>query len=132
MSQSPAAPQNPIEIGPGEAHVGEVKHKGELAPPEPRRWTRADDYLGAMARRRTARRGREPGPRTQPESPRLLLSTIPFLALIAALAILAVAIMVVAWPGSQPQPAQRQIAREQGVAAKGWFQEAQKDFRKRG
>ena len=84
-----------------------------------------------MARRRTARRKRETRGRTQPERPRLLLSTIPFLALIAALAILAVAIMVIAWPGSQPRPAQRQIAREQGVAAKGWFQEAEKDFRKR-
>jgi anti-sigma factor RsiW len=109
-----------------------MKNKGELAPPEPRRWTRADDYLSAMARRRTARRKREPHGRTQPETPRLLLSTIPFLALIAALAILAVGIMIIAWPGSQPQPAQRQIAREQGVAAKGWFQEAEKDFRKRG
>lgn len=108
-----------------------VKHKGELAPPEPQRWTRADDYLGAMARRRTARRKREPGVRTEPESPRLLLSTIPFLALIAALAILAVAIMVIAWPGSQPPPKQNSIAREQGVAAKGWFQDAEKEFRKR-
>jgi anti-sigma factor RsiW len=107
-----------------------VKHKGELAPPEPSRWTRADDYLGAMARRRTARRQREPGPRTQPETPRLLLSTIPFLALIAALAILAVAIMIVAWPGSQPQPRQASVAREQGVAAKGWFQDAEREFRK--
>jgi anti-sigma factor RsiW len=83
-----------------------------------------------MARRRTARRQREPGPRTQPETPRLLLSTIPFLALIAALAILAVAIMIVAWPGSQPQPRQASVAREQGVAAKGWFQNAEKEFRK--
>ena len=109
----------------------DVKHKGELAPPQPRRWTRADDYLGAMARRRTARRKREAGARTEPESPRLLLSTIPFLALIAALAILAVAIMITAWPGNQPQPAQKSVVREQGVAAKGWFQDAEKEFRKR-
>ena len=106
-----------------------MRNKGELAPSEPRRWTRADDYVGALARRRTARRQREPGARTEPESPRLLLSTIPFLALIAALAILGVAIMVVAWPGSQPQ-ALRQAPppREQGVAPKGWFQQAEKDF----
>lgn len=111
-----------------------MKNKGELAPPEPRRWTRADDYISAMARRRTARRKREPRGRTQPESPRLLLSTIPFLALIAALAILAVGIMIMAWPGNQPQPksTQQQVAREQGVAPKGWFQEAEKDFGKRG
>jgi anti-sigma factor RsiW len=84
-----------------------------------------------MARRRTARRERDPGPRTQPESPRLLLSTIPFIALIAALAILAVGIMIIAWPGSQPQPTSKPLPREQGVAAKGWFQEAEKDFGKR-
>jgi|SRR4051812_33121656 len=106
-----------------------MKQKGELASPESPRWTRADDYLGVFARRRTARRKREPVTRTQPESPRLLLSTIPFLALIAALAILAVGIMVAAWPGSQPHPAQKAIPREQGVAPKGWFQEAEKEFR---
>ena len=36
-----------------------MKNKGELAPPELRRWTRVDDYIGAMARRRTERRKRE-------------------------------------------------------------------------
>jgi len=108
-----------------------MKNKGELAPAEHRRWTQADDYLGAMARRRTARRTRETGSRTQPEAPRLLLSTIPFLGLIGALAVLAIAIMVVAWPGNQPQPARHAVAKEQGVAAKGWFQEAEKEFHKR-
>ena len=106
-----------------------MNNKGDLARPQPKKWTRADDYLGAMGRRRTARRNRVPGERTQPEAPRLLLSTIPFLALITALAILAVAIMVVAWPGSQPQPRARQVPHQQGVAARGWFQEAEKDFR---
>jgi hypothetical protein len=110
-----------------------MKNKGELAPPESRRWTRMDDYLGAMARRRTARQSREPRRvRTQPEAPRLLLSTIPFLALMGALAILAVAIMVLAWPGAQPQLAQqRPVLHEQGVAPKGWLQEAEKEFQKR-
>ena len=107
-----------------------MNNKGELAPPEFQRWTRADDYLGALARRRTARRKREDRVRTQPESPRLLLSTIPFLALIAALAILAVGIMVIAWPGTHPMHAQSQAERERGVAPKGSFQEAQKNFRK--
>ena len=106
-----------------------MKNKGELAPPEFQRWTRADDYLGVLARRRTARRQREAGPRTQPESPRLLLSTIPFLALFAALAILAVAMMVIAWPGSQPQIEPQPPPHEQGVAPKGWLQKAEKDFR---
>ena len=108
-----------------------MRNKGELAPPEHRRWTRVDDYLGSMALRRTGRRSSKPSFRTQPETPRLLLSTIPFLALIAALAILGVAIMVVAWPGAQPQQAQRTAARELGVAPKGWFQEAEKEFQKR-
>jgi hypothetical protein len=39
--------------------------------------------------------------------------------------------MVMAWPGGQPQLAMHSVPREQGVAAKGWFQEAQKDFGKR-
>jgi hypothetical protein len=58
-----------------------------------------------------------------------LLSTIPFLALFAALAILAVAIMVIAWPGNQPQVETRPLPHEQGVAPKGWLQKAEKDFR---
>jgi len=107
-----------------------MSNKGELAPPEAHRWTRADDYLTALARRRTARRNREPeAPRTQPEAPRLLLSTIPFLALIAALAILAVAIMITAWPGNHPPAAQHPVQKERGVAVKGWLQEAEKEFR---
>ena len=74
-----------------------MKNKGELAPPESYRWTRADDYVSALARRRTARRKREGNQvRTQPETPRLLLSTVPFLGLIVALAILGVAIMITA------------------------------------
>jgi hypothetical protein len=105
-----------------------MKNKGELAPRESLDWTRVEDYLGALARRRTARKTREPKPRTQPETPRLLLSTLPFLALFAALAVLAVAIMITAWPGSQPQPRLRPAAHQQGIAAKGWFQEAQKEF----
>jgi transposase len=110
-----------------------MRNKGELAPPEPRRWTRADDYISALARRRTARRNREQRARTEPENPRLLLSTIPFLALIAALAILGVAIMVIAWRGAEPQSIRRAPPpHEQGVARKGWFQQAEKDFGKRG
>ena len=92
-------------------------------------WTRPEDYVTAMARKRTARKGREPRPRTEPEIPRFSLSTLPFLALLGALALLAVGIMVVAFPGTQPQMKHEQVAaREQGVAAKGWFQEAQKEF----
>lgn len=92
-------------------------------------WTRPEDYVMAMAVKRTARRKREPRPRTEPEVPRFSLSTLPFLALLGALALLAVGIMIVAFPGTQPQLKHEQVAaREQGVANRGWFQEAQKEF----
>ena len=93
------------------------------------RWTRPEDYLGAMARKRDFRRGRQKGDRTEPESPRPLLSTVPFLALIALLGVLAVAIMITAFPGAQPRQTPPKVAQKQvGVAQKGWFQEAQREF----
>lgn len=82
-----------------------------------------------MARTRNFRRAHREKVRTQPERPRLLLSTVPFLTLIACLAVLAVAIMVVAFPGAQPQQhLSKPDAHEKGVAQRGWFQEAQKEF----
>ena len=109
-----------------------MKSKEELAPPAEHSWTRPEVYFEALARRRTERRKREPLVRTQPESPRLLLSTLPFIALIAALGLLAVAIMITAWPGRlqhRPERHPRPQQQEQGVAPKGWFQEAQREFR---
>jgi hypothetical protein len=54
---------------------------------------------------------------------------LPFLALLGLLGVLAAAIIVAAFPGSQPQQKAPQLAqREQGVAPKGWFQEAQREF----
>ena len=106
-----------------------MKREGVTESPAGK-WTHPEDYLGAMARKRMLRRtrGREGG-RTEPDSPRLLLSTVPFAALLSLLAVLAVAIMVVAFPGTQPQQKAPQLAvRQQGVAAKGWFQEAQREF----
>ena len=106
-----------------------MKRDGVTESPEGK-WTRPEDYLGAMARKRTFRRTRlrRDGP-SEPDSPRLLLSTVPFVALLGLLGVLAVAIMIVAFPGTQPQPKPPQVAqREQGVAPKGWFQEAQRDF----
>ena len=107
-----------------------MKEKETLASPAPRSsWTRPDAYIGALARKRSFRRRHRDEARTQPERPRLLLSTVPFLALIGLLAILAVAIMVAAFPGTQPQPKARQVAaKEQGIAERGWFQEAQKEM----
>lgn len=93
------------------------------------KWTRPEDYLGAMARKRSFRRRRRGQERTEPESPRLFLSTVPFLALLALLGVLAVAIMIAAFPGSQPQAKAPPLpAKEQGVAARGWFEEAQREF----
>ena len=112
-----------------------MKNNGELAPPSPvKAWTTPDEYLGAMARRRTERRRREgrKGPRTEPEVPRFLLSTLPFLVLMAALMIITVGIVAAAWPGALPQPrsqAQQDVAQnERGMAPKGWFDEAKKEF----
>jgi len=111
-----------------QAHCKFMKGKGDLACPKPGAWTRPEDYFVALARRRTARRSREPKLRTQPETPRFLLSTLPFLLLFVALAVITVDIVVMAWPGSQPQPKSQLAEHEQGVAAKGWFQKAQKEF----
>jgi hypothetical protein len=96
-----------------------------------RGWTRPDAYIGALARKRSFRRAHAGKRRTQPESPRMMLSTLPFLALLGLLAILAVAIMIIAFPGNQPPPKPQQVAaKEQGRAERGWFQEAQKHFHK--
>ena len=105
-----------------------MKRQGVTESPAGR-WTRPEDYLGAFARKRTFRRGRRSSERTEPESPRLLLSFVPFVALLGLLAVLAVAIMVAAFPGTQPAAAPPKPAqKEQGVASRGWFQEAEKDF----
>ena len=105
-----------------------MKRQGVTELPESK-WTRPEDYLGAMALKRTFRRGRRMRDRTEPESPQLLLSTIPFLALICLLGVLAVAIMFIALPGSQPQPKAAPVAQKEiGVAPKGWFQKAQREF----
>jgi len=108
-----------------------MSDNGDLAPAK-ESWTRLDAYIASLARRRTARRSRIPGPRTEPETPQLLLSTLPFLALLAGLAVLSVAIAIAAWPvHDAPVVAQqaRPPAHELGLAPKGWFQKAQKEFR---
>ena len=107
-----------------------MSHKEKVARPAPaHNWTRVEDYVEALARKRSFRRARRPSERSQPEAPRLMLSTVPFLALIALLGVLSVAIMVLAFPGSQPPPRPRPVAaHEQGVAQRGWFQEAQKEM----
>lgn len=105
---------------------------GELAPVTVRSWTRVDDYFEALARRRTARRALQPKPRTEPETPRFALSTLPFLALFVGLAVLAIGIAISAWPGNQPPERHPVAEHEKGYAPKGWFQEAQKEMHRPG
>jgi hypothetical protein len=93
------------------------------------RWTRPDAYVEALARRRSFRRSHRTKERTQPEFPRFVLSTLPFLALLLALAALSIAIMVLAWPRAQPEPKRQQLAKEQGYAPRGWLKEAEKEMR---
>jgi hypothetical protein len=95
---------------------------------EARPWTRIDEYLASLARIRIARRSHVVRPRTQPEEPRFLLSTLPFLLLMAALMMIAVAFFLVAWPGNQPQPQPRPDVKEQGVAKRGWLEDAEREF----
>lgn len=99
------------------------------APPPAQRWTHAEAYIEALARRRTARRSRQPGQRTQPEAPKMLLSTLPFAVLILVFAMLIVVFAVAAWPGSQPHAKPRPAAAQPGTAAPGWLDEAKKDMR---
>ena len=107
-----------------------VKEKQKLVNPEPGgAWTRPETYVGTLVRTRSFRRAHREQPRTEPERARLLLSTVPFVVVIGLLAVLAVAIMILAFPGNQPRPRPKQLAvHERGVAERGWFQEAQRDF----
>lgn len=98
------------------------------SPPHARTWTRPDDYIEAFARKRSFRRSRAPRERTQPEEPRMSLSTVPFLVLMAFLAVLGIGIIITAIPGSQSTSPPKPVAKEQGVAERGWFQEAQKEM----
>jgi len=105
-----------------------MKREGLTESPADR-WTRPEDYLGALARKRSFRHRWRRSDRGERDAARLMLSTVPFVALLSLLGILAVAIMVTAFPGSQPQVKAPDLPQhEQGVAQKGWFQEAQREF----
>jgi hypothetical protein len=119
-----------IAKNPRGAHLSRVKGKEKVTSPAPgAAWTRPDAYIGALARNRRFRRARAERPRSQPVSPQLWLSTIPFAAILAVLAVLAVAIIVAAFPGKQmAAPKPQSAAHERGVAQRGWLQEAQKQF----
>ena len=103
----------------------------EERPPardEARPWTRIDEYVVGLARRRTARRAQALRPRTQPEDPRFSLSTLPFLLLMGALIVVAAAVIFTAFPGSAPHPEPTQKAAEKGVAERGWLEDAEREF----
>jgi hypothetical protein len=53
---------------------------------------------------------------------------LPFLILLGALAVIAVGIMIAAFPGTQAQPRPKPPPREIGVAPKGWLKEAEQQF----
>lgn len=96
------------------------------SPPAARSWTRIDSYLwGARRRRSAASRRRSAKPAHDPEPPRALLSTLPFLALIIALALITIAVVILARPGAvsrQGGPLQQQQAAEPGTAPPGWLE----------
>ncbi|MEO7603328.1 MAG: hypothetical protein ABIS39_08775 [Sphingomicrobium sp.] len=96
---------------------------------EARPWTRINEYIVSLARLRSARRAHSVKPRTQPEEPRFVLSTLPFMLLMTALLVIAVAIFLAAWPGSRPQPQPKPEVSEQGVAKRGWLEDAEREFR---
>lgn len=98
-------------------------------------WTRIDTYMRTLNRRRSVIRGRGQSarPAEEPEPPRLLLGTLPFLLLSGALAVVAGAIIVMARPGAMrpqgPAAVERVPPKELGRAPVGWFDEAKKEFR---
>ena len=74
-----------------------MKKDGLAPPPSARTWTRIDDYTASMRGfGSAARRRRRLEPRTQPEHPRFMLSTFPFVALIAVFAVMTVIVLVAA------------------------------------
>ena len=92
-------------------------------------WTRVEDYIVALARRRTARHKREGRPhgRIDLDGPAPTLGTIPFLVMMAAFALLFVAIASLAWPvREQTRPRKAEPVR--GTAAPGWLEKAEREM----
>lgn len=108
-----------------------MQKRGSAPPREPSAWTRIDRYARPLRDRRAAARRRvRIEHRTEPETPRLDLSTLPFLALLSVLVVLTVAFVVAAWPGRQSHaPTGEAAAAERGTAPKGWFQDAEREMR---
>src|SRR3954468_3407763 len=100
-----------------------------LVRPQPGQdWTQPDDYVAALARKRTARKSRDPNPKNQHEASRFPVHMLPFVALMIVLAVLVIATILTAFPGSQPELKPNQTAsHEQGYAPRGWLKEAEKE-----
>jgi len=92
-------------------------------------WTQPDDYVVALARKRTARKARDPDPKDQHEASRFPVHMLPFVALMIVLAVLAIATFLTVFTESRPEPKAKQLAsHERGYAPKGWLKEAEKEF----
>ena len=92
-------------------------------------WTRVEDYIVALARRRTARHKREGRPRGRMDGdgPTPTLGTVPFIVMMAAFALLIVAIAGLAWPIHE-QPQRQRAEKELGTAAPGWLEDAEQEM----
>lgn len=58
-----------------------------------------------------------------------MLSTLPFLLLMIALILIAIAVFFVALPGSAPKRDAVPKAQEEGTAPRGWLEDAEREFR---
>ena len=89
-----------------------------------RDWTRLDDYLDLTrlwGRSGERRRRRRLKPRTEPSEPRLMsLGMLPFVLLMAAMAVLAFLVILAAVPGKR-YPDRPPPTPEKGTAPPGWI-----------
>lgn len=92
-------------------------------------WTGVENYLVALARRRTARHQREGRPhrRTDGAGPAPTMGALPFLVMMASFILLTIAIAALAWPVRDAAPP-RKAEPQRGTAAPGWLEEAEKDM----
>ena len=92
-------------------------------------WTGVENYLVALARRRTARHQREGRPHSRMDGagPAPTLGTIPFLVMMVCFALLIVAIASLAWPARE-EVKPRKAEKELGTAAPGWMKEAEQEM----
>lgn len=97
-----------------------------------RAWTRPEDYWPPRRLRRTGRsapvRFQQIVAEQREQETRPLLDAIPYAALMVGLAVLAIAIMALAWPvreAAQPTLKREPIEVEIGTAPKGWIDDAE-------